>query len=159
MSCVSVRVLSFMHWAWGMSYAPECEGSPVKCRHKPSAWGEQYVVSPSRQCSCLGLVACYKSLKLQVQEGSLSLAGTSRALGLSNELFVLGDSVVLTVLGQVAFMPVLVLAAKLCPEVSLTVMQACLKQYIRRCRHTWQPQGHLFISQVCSVSILPCAAL
>ena len=29
----------------------------------------------------------------------------------------LGDSVVLTVLGQVAFMPVLVLAAKLCPEV------------------------------------------
>ena len=37
---------------------------------------------------------------------------------MSNELFVLGDSVVLTVLGQVAFMPVLVLAAKLCPEVS-----------------------------------------
>ena len=29
----------------------------------------------------------------------------------------LGDSVVLTVLGQVAFMPVLVLAARLCPEV------------------------------------------
>ena len=46
-------------------------------------------------------------------------AGTSRALGLTNELFVLGDSVVLTVLGQVAFMPVLVLAAKLCPEVCL----------------------------------------
>jgi hypothetical protein len=44
-------------------------------------------------------------------------AGTCRALGLSNELFVLGDSVVLTVLGQVAFMPVLVLAARLCPEV------------------------------------------
>ena len=43
-------------------------------------------------------------------------AGTSRALGLTNELFVLGDSVVLTVLGQVAFMPVLVLAARLCPE-------------------------------------------
>jgi hypothetical protein len=44
-------------------------------------------------------------------------AGTNRALGLSNELFVLGDSVVLTVLSQVAFMPVLVLAARLCPEV------------------------------------------
>ncbi len=43
-------------------------------------------------------------------------AGTNRALGLSNELFVLGDSVVLTVLSQVAFMPVLVLAARLCPE-------------------------------------------
>ncbi len=62
-------------------------------------------------------MACYGSLKLQEQEGFLLLAGTSRALGLSNELFVLGDSVVLTVLGQVAFMPVLVLAAKLCPEV------------------------------------------
>lgn len=44
-------------------------------------------------------------------------AGTSRALGISNELFVLGDSVVLTALSQVAFMPVLVLAAQLCPEV------------------------------------------
>ncbi|KAK9843802.1 hypothetical protein WJX81_006900 [Elliptochloris bilobata] len=46
----------------------------------------------------------------------LLITGTNRALGLSNELFVLGDSVVLTVLGQVAFMPVLVLAARLCPE-------------------------------------------
>ncbi|CAL8466314.1 g5850 [Coccomyxa elongata] len=46
----------------------------------------------------------------------LLITGTSRALGISNELFVLGDSVVLTALGQVAFMPVLVLAAQLCPE-------------------------------------------
>ncbi len=38
-------------------------------------------------------------------------------MGLSNEIFVLGDSAVLTVLGQVSFMPVLVLAARLCPEV------------------------------------------
>ena len=52
-------------------------------------------------------------------------AGTCRALGLSNELFVLGDSVVLTVLGQVAFMPVLVLAARLCPEV-----RTCWSPYI-----------------------------
>lgn len=48
---------------------------------------------------------------------SVVCVGTSRALGISNELFVLGDSVILTVLGQVAFMPVLVLAAQLCPEV------------------------------------------
>lgn len=46
------------------------------------------------------------------------LAGVNQQLGLSNELFVLGDSLVLTVLGQVSFMPVLVLAAQLCPEVS-----------------------------------------
>ena len=44
-------------------------------------------------------------------------AGYNRQLGLSDELFVLGDSAVLTVLGQVSFMPVLVLAARLCPEV------------------------------------------
>ena len=44
-------------------------------------------------------------------------AGINQQWGLSNELFVLGDSLVLTVLGQVSFMPVLVLAARLCPEV------------------------------------------
>ncbi len=37
------------------------------------------------------------------------------ALGIPNEVFTFGDSVVLTVLGQVAFMPTLVLAARLCP--------------------------------------------
>lgn len=45
-------------------------------------------------------------------------AGLNQKLGLSNELFVLGDSLVLTVLGQVSFMPILVLAARLCPEVN-----------------------------------------
>jgi hypothetical protein len=38
------------------------------------------------------------------------VSGANRALGLSDELFVLGDSVILTVLGQVSFMPILVLA-------------------------------------------------
>lgn len=36
-------------------------------------------------------------------------------LGIPNEFFTFGDSVILTVLGQVAFMPTLVLAARLCP--------------------------------------------
>jgi len=44
------------------------------------------------------------------------ITGLNQRLGLSNELFVLGDSMVLTVLGQVSFMPILVLAARLCPE-------------------------------------------
>ena len=48
-------------------------------------------------------------------------AGVNRSLGLSDELFALGDTLVLTVLGQVAFMPILVLAAQLCPEVSGTL--------------------------------------
>jgi len=46
----------------------------------------------------------------------LLVSGANRALGLSDQLFVLGDSVILTVLGQVSFMPVLVLAARICPE-------------------------------------------
>ena len=51
------------------------------------------------------------------QRMDLFHAGLNQRLGLSNELFVLGDSLVLTVLGQVSFMPILVLAARLCPEV------------------------------------------
>jgi hypothetical protein len=38
------------------------------------------------------------------------------AWGISDELFALADSALLTALAQVAFMPVLVLAARLCPE-------------------------------------------
>ncbi|KAK9802751.1 hypothetical protein WJX73_008456 [Symbiochloris irregularis] len=44
------------------------------------------------------------------------ITGANEKLGLSNELFALGDSLVLTVLGQVSFMPLLVLAARICPE-------------------------------------------
>lgn len=43
--------------------------------------------------------------------------GLNRELGLSDELFALADTALLTVLGQVAFMPLLVLAARVCPEV------------------------------------------
>ncbi|MEW5305879.1 MAG: hypothetical protein WDW36_008394 [Sanguina aurantia] len=44
------------------------------------------------------------------------ISGLNRTWGLSDQLFVLGDSVVLTVLGELSFMPILVLAARLCPE-------------------------------------------
>jgi folate/biopterin transporter len=40
----------------------------------------------------------------------------NRALGISDRWFSLGDSLILTVIGQIAFMPVLVLAARLCPR-------------------------------------------
>lgn len=43
------------------------------------------------------------------------ITGLNRQLGMSDELFALGDSALLTVLGQVSFMPILVLAARLCP--------------------------------------------
>lgn len=39
----------------------------------------------------------------------------NRAIGIDDHWFSLGDSLVLTVMGQIAFMPVLVLAARLCP--------------------------------------------
>lgn len=39
----------------------------------------------------------------------------NRGLGIPDELFTFGDDVILAVLGQVAFMPTLVLAARLCP--------------------------------------------
>ncbi|BAQ64942.1 folate/biopterin family MFS transporter [Geminocystis sp. NIES-3709] len=40
----------------------------------------------------------------------------NRTLGIDDHWFSLGDSLVLTVMGQIAFMPVLVLSARLCPE-------------------------------------------
>jgi len=39
----------------------------------------------------------------------------NRGLGIDDHWFSLGDSLILTVMGQIAFMPVLVLAARLCP--------------------------------------------
>jgi folate/biopterin transporter len=45
----------------------------------------------------------------------LLVTGLNRDLGISDEWFAMGDSLVLTVLGQVSFMPILVLAARLCP--------------------------------------------
>ncbi|PON80042.1 Folate-biopterin transporter [Parasponia andersonii] len=44
------------------------------------------------------------------------VTGLNRRLGMSDEWFAIGDSLILTVLGQASFMPVLVLAARLCPE-------------------------------------------
>ncbi|RLN39963.1 folate-biopterin transporter 1, chloroplastic-like [Panicum miliaceum] len=46
----------------------------------------------------------------------LLVTGLNRKLGISDEWFSIGDSLIITVLGQASFMPVLVLAAKLCPR-------------------------------------------
>ncbi len=45
----------------------------------------------------------------------LLVTHANRALGIDDHWFSLGDSLVLTVMGEIAFMPVLVLAARLCP--------------------------------------------
>lgn len=45
----------------------------------------------------------------------LLVTHANRAIGLDDHWFSLGDSLILTVMGQIAFMPVLVLSARLCP--------------------------------------------
>ncbi len=45
----------------------------------------------------------------------LLVTHANRAIGIDDRWFSLGDSLVLTMMGQIAFMPVLVLAARLCP--------------------------------------------
>ncbi len=45
----------------------------------------------------------------------LLVTHANRALGIDDQWFSLGDSLILTVAGQIAFMPVLVLSARLCP--------------------------------------------
>jgi folate/biopterin transporter len=45
----------------------------------------------------------------------LLVTHTNRSLGIDDRWFSLGDSLILTVMGQIAYMPILVLAARLCP--------------------------------------------
>jgi len=45
----------------------------------------------------------------------LLVTHANRSLGIDDHWFSLGDSLILTVMGQIAFMPVLVLSARLCP--------------------------------------------
>jgi folate/biopterin transporter len=51
---------------------------------------------------------------------------TNRALGIPDGAFVFGDDVALAILGQIAFLPTLVLAAKLCPPGVEAVLFATL---------------------------------
>ncbi|MEH2247354.1 folate/biopterin family MFS transporter [Nostoc sp.] len=46
----------------------------------------------------------------------LLVTHTNRLLGIDDHWFSLGDSLVLTVMGKIAYMPVMVLAARLCPS-------------------------------------------
>ena len=46
----------------------------------------------------------------------LLVTHTNRALGIDDRWFSLGDSLILTVMGRIAYMPILVLAARLCPS-------------------------------------------
>ncbi|MEM6836099.1 MAG: folate/biopterin family MFS transporter [Cyanobacteria bacterium P01_C01_bin.120] len=45
----------------------------------------------------------------------LLVTHTNRTIGIGDEWFSLGDSLILTVMGEISFMPVLVLSARICP--------------------------------------------
>ena len=58
------------------------------------------------------------------------VTGLNREWGIDDRLFSLGDSVLLTVLGEVSFLPVLVLAARVCPEgVEATLFAALMSVF------------------------------
>ncbi|GFS36718.1 major facilitator superfamily protein [Actinidia rufa] len=56
------------------------------------------------------------SLQLLLLVQVFLVTGLNRQFGVSDEWFAIGDSLILTVLSQASFMPVLVLAARLCPQ-------------------------------------------
>lgn len=56
----------------------------------------------------------------------LLISHANRSLGIPDEAFVFGDDVVLAVLGEFAFLPILVLAAKICPPGVEAVLFATL---------------------------------
>ena len=56
----------------------------------------------------------------------LLITHANRALGIPDGAFVLGDDVILAVLGEIAFMPTLVLAARICPPGVEAVLFATL---------------------------------
>lgn len=56
----------------------------------------------------------------------LLISHANRSLGIPDEAFVFGDDVVLAVLGEFAFLPTLVLAAKICPPGVEAVLFATL---------------------------------
>jgi len=69
------------------------------------------------------------------------ISGLNRQMGLDDHLFVLGDSLLLTVLGQVSFMPVLVLATRLCPEGVEATLYAALMSVLNGGSFTGQALG------------------
>jgi len=60
----------------------------------------------------------------------LLVTGLNRQLGISDQAFALSDTVVLTALGRISFLPTLVLAARICPEgVEATLFAALMSVF------------------------------
>jgi len=80
---------------------------------------------------------------------SLAVTHANRALGLPDEIFAMGDDLVLTVLGQIGFMPVLVLAGPV-RECLHVYVCACLRVSLSLC---------LSVSVIASTSVSASASM
>ena len=78
----------------------------------------------------------------------LLVTHANRAIGIDDHWFSLGDSLVLTVMGQIAFMPVLVLAARLCPAGIEATMFALLMSVVNLAGLLSHESGALLMHQL-----------
>ena len=78
----------------------------------------------------------------------LLVTHTNRLLGIGDRWFSIGDSVILTVIGEIAFMPVLVLSAKLCPPGIEATLFALLMSVTNLARALSQEFGAVLMHQL-----------
>ncbi|PZD73450.1 Folate-biopterin transporter [Acaryochloris thomasi RCC1774] len=78
----------------------------------------------------------------------LLVTHANRTLGIDDHWFSLGDSLILTVMGQLAYMPVLVLAARLCPAGIEATMFALLMSIINLAGILSHESGALLMHQL-----------
>ncbi len=78
----------------------------------------------------------------------LLVTHANRSLGINDHWFSLGDSLILTVMGQLAYMPVLVLAARLCPAGIEATMFALLMSVINLAGILSHESGALLMHQL-----------
>lgn len=81
----------------------------------PSYWSTFRLSLLSRRAFCLKCLWLTHASTSSCASQLVLVYHLNRQLGIPDELFTFGDDVVLAVLGQLAFMPTLVLAARLCP--------------------------------------------
>ncbi|MDJ1183400.1 folate/biopterin family MFS transporter [Roseofilum casamattae] len=78
----------------------------------------------------------------------LLVTHTNRLLGIGDRWFSIGDSVILTVIGEIAFMPVLVLSARLCPPGIEATLFALLMSVTNLARTLSQEFGAILMHQL-----------
>jgi folate/biopterin transporter len=78
----------------------------------------------------------------------LLVTHANRTLGIDDQWFSLGDNLVLTVMGQIAYMPILVLAARLCPAGIEATMFALLMSVVNLAGILSHESGALLMHQL-----------